>query len=165
MKANYGLTYHAALALAILCTGLLVCNMVAMPIYKEQVFLERHTITTGGEMVILIGFALVPIFNIVSLLWVSSRMRLVQAIRKRDMAVVALGVLCLILLAGDKVMVDEIGREYMLGWEVVGEWIILYVFLAIQLLYNVIILRRVHRAYLTGRSEAGSRSRRRHTKI
>jgi hypothetical protein len=48
-------------------------------------------------------------------------------------------------------MVDEIGREYLLGWEVVGEWIILYVFLAIQLLYNIVILRRVHRARISRR--------------
>jgi hypothetical protein len=154
MKATYGLVYHAAFALAILCAGLLVYNMVAMPIYKEQVFLERGTITAGGEMVILIGFVLVPIFDIVSLLWVLSRIRQAQAVRKRDMGVLALGTLCLILLAGEKVMVDEIGREYLLGWEVVGEWIILYVFLVIQLLYNVVILRRVYRTYLAQRSEA-----------
>jgi hypothetical protein len=154
MKATYGLVYHAAFALAILCAGLLVYNMVAMPIYKEQVFLERGTITAGGEMVILIGFVLVPIFDIVSLLWVLSRIRQAQAVRKRDMGVLALGTLCLILLAGEKVMVDEIGREYLLGWEVVGEWIILYAFLVIQLLYNVVILRRVYRTYLAQRSEA-----------
>jgi hypothetical protein len=58
------------------------------------------------------------------------------------------------LLVGEKAMVDEIGREYLLGWEVVGEWIILYVFLAIQLLYNIFILRRVYRACVAGRSGA-----------
>jgi hypothetical protein len=83
MKATYGLVYHAAFALAILCAGLLVYNMVAMPIYKEQVFLERGTITAGGEMVILIGFVLVPIFDIVSLLWVLSRIRQAQAVRQK----------------------------------------------------------------------------------
>jgi len=154
MKATDGLMCRAIFALAILCTGLLVYNMVAMPIYKEQVFLERRTITIGGEMVILIGFILVPIFNIVSLLWVSSRIRRAQVVRKGDMGVLALGALCLILLMGEKVMVDEIGREYLLGWEVVGEWIILYVFLATQSLYNVVILRRVYRSCGAQRNEA-----------
>jgi len=50
-------------------------------------------------------------------------------------------------------MVDEIGHEYLLGWEVVGEWIILYVFLATQLLYNFAILWRLFRAYEARRSE------------
>ena len=154
MKPTHGLMYRAALALVILCTGSLVYNMVAITIYKEQVFLERGTISTGGEMVILIGFVLVLIFNIVSLLWVLSRIRHAQAVRKGDRGVLALGALCLILMLGEKAMVDEIGREYLLGWEVVGEWIILYVFLTIQLLYNVVILRRVYRAYVARRSEA-----------
>jgi hypothetical protein len=146
MKASYGLVCRTAFALAILCTGLLVYNMVAMPIFKDQVFLERGKISTGGEMVILLGFILVPIFNILSVLWVSLRMRKAQTDRKGDYRVLALGVLCLFLLVGEKVMVDEIGREYLLGWEVVGEWIILYIFLAIQLLYNTVILRRLYRA-------------------
>jgi hypothetical protein len=145
MTVNYGFTCRAALALAIACTVLLVYNMVAMPIYKQQVFLERGTITTGAEMVILIGFVLVIMFNFVSLLWMSSRIRKAEAVRMGDIAVLALGALCLVLPVGEKVMVDEIGHEYLLGWEVVGEWIILYLFLTIQLLYNIIILRRVYR--------------------
>jgi len=154
MKATYGLVNRAAFVLAILCTGLLVFNMVAIPIYKEQVFRYRGTITIGGEMVILIGFVFVLIFNFVSLLWVSSRIRKTQTVRKGDRGALALGVLCLILLVGEKAMVDEIGRECLLGWEVIGEWIILYVFLAIQLLYNVVILRRVYRTFVAQRSEA-----------
>jgi hypothetical protein len=153
MKAAVRLVDRAAFALAVLCTGLLVYNMAAMPIFKEQVFLERGTISTVGEMFILIGFILVVIFNIVSLFWVSLRILQAQVVRKGDWGVLALAVLCLILLMGEKVMVDEIGREYILGWEVVGEWIILYVFLAIQLFYNLVILRRVHRACVGPRSE------------
>jgi hypothetical protein len=145
MKVNYGFTCRAAFALAILCTILLVYSMVAMPIYKQQVFLERGTISTGAEMVILIGFVLLLVFNVLSFLWTSSRIRKSEAVRRGDISVLTLGALCLILLAGEKVMADEIGREYLLGWEVTGEWIILYVFLTIQLLYNVIILRRVYR--------------------
>jgi hypothetical protein len=155
MKAAIQLLYRAAFALAILCTGLLVYNMAAMPIFKEQVFLERGTIGTVWEMLILIGFILVVIFNIVSLFWVSLHILRTQAVRKEDWGVLALAILCLILLMGEKVMVDEIGREYILGWEVVGEWIILYVFLAVQLLYNAVILRRLYRACAVQRREAG----------
>jgi len=146
MKEPNGFVYRAAFALAILCTVLLVYNMAAMPIYKGQVFFERGTISTGGEVVILIGFILMPIFDIISLLWVSSCMRQAHTVRRADRGILALGALCLILLVGEKAMVDEIGREYLQGWEVTGEWIILYVFLAIQLFYNIVILRRLYRA-------------------
>lgn len=145
MKRTYGFMCCAAFALAIVCTALLVYSMAAIPIYKQQVFLERGRITSGAEMVILIGFVLVLVFNVVSILWVSSCIRKAEAVRRGDIAVLTLGALCLILLVGEKVMVDEIGREYLLGWEVFGEWAILYVFLTIQLLYNIIILRRVYR--------------------
>ena len=65
-------------------------------------------------------------------------------ISKRDIGVITLGVLGLILLVGDKVMADEISHEYPLGWEVSGEWIILYIILSIQLFYNLIILHRLY---------------------
>ena len=146
MKVYYRLLYYVAFAMAVICTGLLVYNMAALPIYKNHIFIERATITMGGEMVILIGFILVLIFNIASILWVLLHFRQDKEIHKKDIVVLALGVLCLFLLMGDKVMVDEIGRELLLGWEVKGEYIILYVFLVIQLLYNIIILRRVYRS-------------------
>jgi hypothetical protein len=154
MKTTTGSMHRVVFALAVLCTGLLAVNMAAMPIYKEQVFLQRGTIDSAGEFVILIGFLLVPVFNIVSLLWMASRMRRVQAVSNGDKGILALGVLCMILLIGEKVMVDEIGRETLLGWEVTGEWIILYIFLAIQLFYNFVILRRMHRTHTVQRTEA-----------
>ena len=102
--------------------------MVAIPVYKEQVFLNRGTITPGGEMAILMGFLFVLAFNIVSLAWVAYLIRKSHVVRGGDVGVLALGALCVVLMFGEKVMVDEIGHEYLLGWEVVGEWIILYVF-------------------------------------
>lgn len=146
MRATSGLLYRAAFALAILCTGFLIFIMVAIPIYRKLVFQERGIITIGGEMVILFGFVLMLIFNIVFLIWVLLVIRKAQADRTGDMGILAIGGFCLILMAGEKVMADEISREYLLGSEVVGEWIILYVCLAIQLLYNILILRWVHRA-------------------
>ncbi len=154
MQTTDEFVHRAAFALAILCTGWLVFTMVAMPIYKEQVFVDRGTISTGGETAILIGFIVVLIFNIVSLVWVSSRLRKAQAVHMGDLGVLGLGAFCLILLVGEKALVDEIGREYLLGWEVVGEWVILYVSLAIQLLYNVLILLRVYRTRVAQHGEA-----------
>lgn len=151
MKVIHKLFNRVVLTLAILCTVLLAYNILAIQFYKKQVFIERGMITTGGEMGILVGFIVVLIFNIVSLLWVSSRRRQSQTTHKKDWMLLILGALCLILLVGDKVMVDEIGREYLLGWEVIGEWIILYVFLSIQLLYNFVILQRMYRTYVKKR--------------
>ena len=43
-------------------------------------------------------------------------------------------------------MLDEIAREMRLGWETMGEWIILYGFFTTQLLYNIFILIHLTRS-------------------
>ena len=154
MISNHGFASRALFVLAILCTGLLICNLAAMPVHREQVFVQRGRIDSLGETVILIGFLLVPIFNILSLSWIAWRMRSTRKVHERDRGILALGILCLVLMIGEKAMVDEIGREFSLGWEVTGEWIILYGFLAVQLLYNIVIVRRLYRAVRTHRREA-----------
>ena len=54
----------------------------------------------------------------------------------------------MILLFGEKVMVDEIDREMLLGWESVGEWVILYILFFIQLFYSLLIIFKIKRLTL-----------------
>jgi formate hydrogenlyase subunit 3/multisubunit Na+/H+ antiporter MnhD subunit len=150
MRKYSGLAYHALLVLAILSTGFLVFNMVATPTYKQQIFLDQETIS-AVEIVMLVGFGLVLLFDITSLVWAWMRLRQSEGPNVGGMAIVVLGVLCPFLLLGAKVMVDEISREYRLGWEVLGEWIILYVLLTTQLVYNLVILGRLLRRPTRGR--------------
>ena len=56
MRSNHGFVPRALFVLAILCTGLLICNLAAMPIHAQQVFVQRGRIDSLGETVILIGF-------------------------------------------------------------------------------------------------------------
>jgi hypothetical protein len=138
--------YNSTSVLAILSTGFLMFNMLGILIYKQQVFFERETLA-GVEIVMLIGFGLVLLFDIASLLWVLLRLRQSERASIGDKATLILGALCLFLLIGEKAMVDEIGREYLLGWEVLGEWIILYTFLTTQLIYNLVVLLQLFRAH------------------
>ena len=147
MRSINSRLYGFALVLAAICTALQVYNMVAIHIFKEQVFLERGTISSGGEVTILIAFIFVLIFTIVSLLWMFLRIRQPQVATKGEMDIFALGVLCLILFVGEKVIVDEISHEYPLGLEALGEWIVLYVCLVIQLCYCIVIVRTLRLAY------------------
>ena len=82
-----------------------------------------------------------------SFLWVLTRLRRTGQADAGDIATLVLGAACLVLMFGEKVMADEIGREYLLGWEVLGEWIILYIFLVVQLIYNSVVLVKLFRAY------------------
>jgi hypothetical protein len=128
-----------------LSLGFLVFNMLAIQGFKQEVFFDREKLA-GVELVMLIGFGLVVLFVIVSLAWIWSRLRQAQTATIGDGATLVLGILCLFLLIGEKVMIDEIGREYRLGWEVMGEWIILYALLGTQLLYNLAIVVQLYRA-------------------
>ena len=146
MEKQSGLLTNSTAVLAILSIGFLAFNMLGIPIYKEQVFFERQTLASV-EIVMGIGFGLVLLFDVASLLWVLLRLRQSESGSIGDKATLMLGVLCLFLFIGEKAMVDEIGREYLLGWEVLGEWIILYIFLTIQLIYNLVILVQLFRGY------------------
>lgn len=151
MEKYNRLLYNSTSLLAVLSIGFLMFNMLGILIFKQQVFFERGTLASV-EIVILIGFGLVLLFNIASLLWVLSRLRHSEKASTADKATLILGALCLFLLIGEKTMVDEIGREYLLGWEVLGEWIILYTFLTAQLTYNLVILLQLFRAFRNRRS-------------
>jgi hypothetical protein len=144
MAKQSGTFYLTTLLTAILSTGFLLFNMVAIVRYRQQVFFERGTLS-AIELLMMFGFGLVLLFNLISILWLLSRLRPPGHPNRRDIAIITLGVVCLFLLAGQKVMVDEIGRELLLGWEIRGEWIILYAMLITQLIYNLIVLLRLVR--------------------
>lgn len=139
MKRSGSLLYNSTGVLAILSTGFLLYSMLAMLIFKKQIFFEREVLSTA-EMFILVGFVLIVLFDLVSLLWVLLRIPRFPHALIGDKLTLLFGGLCLILLLGEKTMIDEIGREYLMGWEVLGEWIILYLFLTTQLAYNLVIL-------------------------
>ena len=129
-----------------LSIGFLAFNMLGIQGFKQEVFVDREKLA-GVEIVILIGFGLVALFVVVSLVWIWSRLSQAEKATMGQKATLVLGVLCLFLLIGEKTMVDEIGREYRLGWEVLGEWIILYTFLVTQLLYSLVIYVQLYRAH------------------
>jgi len=147
MKSQSRLLYNSTLVLAVLSTGLLLFNMVAMVIYKQPIFFEDQGMLSSMKILILIGFILIPFFDIVSIGWLISRLRRGENAIRSTVLTLSLGDLCLVLLIGDKVMIDEIGREYLLHWEVAGEWSILYGLLTIQLVYNIVIFMQLFRVY------------------
>lgn len=140
----------ATFILGILTTGGLIYNMLAIWIYREEVFIISGTLEPP-EYLILAGFLLIPVFNILSLIWVSLHERQKKWYTTFDTVLLIMGAVCIVLLFGEKVMVDEIAREYRLGWETLGEWLGLYFFLSIQLAYNALVFRHLSSAYRTFR--------------
>ena len=134
------------LSLGTLAAGLLAFNMAVIPLSQEQVFVQQDTLSPV-EGIILAGFLLVILFDIVSLLWVSLRLLRSKTSIPRDTIALVWGLVCLALLVGVKAMLDEIARESRLGWETTGEWIVMYVGLTVQLSYLLFMLLHVSRSY------------------
>jgi hypothetical protein len=117
----------------------LLFNLVALPLAWGGVSASGGTLG-AIQLLILLGFLLVLVFDLVSLAWVSLRGK-AQMGGETAGGLVVLGVLALIAMMGAKVMVDEIARETPLGGAG-GEWGVLYACLILQLSYILGVLFR-----------------------
>lgn len=133
--------YNPILILSIITTVFLLYIIPGLIIFKEQAFIKRESISFP-EIFFGLGFILILVFNIVSIIWLFQNPDTSNRSSTGKIFIIAFGILYLLLLIGEKSMADEIGREYLIGWEITGELIILYVFLFIQLIYNCLIINR-----------------------
>jgi len=117
----------------------LLYTMSAIYFFQPEIFFDQSAMSFQVKLIIL-AILLILVFNILSLSWL-----IIQVNRRKSEKLVMtilliMGSICMFLLIGEKVMIDEIGREMRLGWETRGEWIILYSFFLFQLFYIVIFL-------------------------
>jgi hypothetical protein len=94
------------------------------------------------EVILLISFLLIFIFNVFCFMWGCR-----QSKSKRDSIfatyVLLASVLCIVMLFGQKTIIDEIAHQYRLKWESNNEWLIVYLFFILQLIFNLLILVKV----------------------
>ncbi|MFC1554554.1 hypothetical protein ACFL7D_07970 [candidate division KSB1 bacterium] len=133
-------------ALAFLSSGFLIYIMISIPLFKEDIFINRDTVALS-ELFIIAGFLIMLLFILSSVLWLSGIFRRSKESGYSTIGLMILGGLCFFLFFGEKVMFDEIGNEYILGWETSGEWIILYGFLFTQLVYHSVFIYQILRRY------------------
>ena len=112
--------------------------MLLIPLFRKQVFIDRETFS-GIEISILFGLLIIALFHIFSLILLYTEIRESNSTVFRKWTLFLFGIFSLFLFIGEKVMVDEIAHEYVAGWPVIGEWIILYLFFSIQLIYHLLV--------------------------
>jgi len=120
----------------------LIFIMLSIPLQKEQIFIHRDTFS-NIEIAILFGFLFIFLFHIFSLVWIFSETRKLKPFNVGKWLLFVFGSFSLFLFLGEKIMLDEIGHEYLSDWSITGEWVILYLLFIIQLIYNSIILFRL----------------------
>lgn len=136
----------ATFVLAILSTVLLIFNLPALALFRREIFLARESLS-GVGIVIGAGFLCVALFNFVSVVWRFTGLSDYEDKKTGRIVMAMLGILCIVLLFGEKTMIDEIGKQYLMNWNSQGEWAILYIFLSIQLTYNLLTLFKLIKSY------------------
>jgi len=109
-------------------------------IFKKDVFLYRGSIS-AGEVPIGLGFIIILLFNCISAIWIIITRKLLFNNSSIMGILLTFCALCIILLPVDKVLIDEIAKQYAENFSVTGEFIMLYSSLLIQLIYTSLILR------------------------
>lgn len=124
--------------LSLAATIALLFNMISIPLFKHDVF-DKSVSFAVIEYILFVCFLIIFMFNAFCFIWGCR-----QSKSKTDSIfstfVLLASVLCIIMMFGEKTMIDEIAREYQLNWETDGEWIILYLFFLIQLIFNSVVI-------------------------
>jgi hypothetical protein len=132
-------------AFGVIATAGLLFSMVAIPAFHEILFTGEPS-PEPVSWVILAALSLVTLFTITALGWLLFSARGRTRFTGREVTGIIWGAFCLLFLIGAKVMIDEIAREWRMGWETAGEWTILYFFFTVQLGFNLYMLWLLKRA-------------------
>ena len=111
--------------------------MVGIALFRHDIFVDRNTITVPVA-IILLGLAVILVFNLYSMVRLLFKPAKNTEVTVNRRLLVFLAVTSLVLLAVDKVMIDEIGGQYAAGMGSTGEWVMLYFSLSVQLTYVIL---------------------------
>lgn len=127
-------------SLGLLAVISLVYIMAAITFWWDDVFVDMEHISIP-EYGILFGFVIVGFFLVLSFVQHMFSM-ITSEFNRVDAWDLCFTILCLLALMVEKVMVDEIAREYNAGLPIAGEWVILYGMLLFQLMYSLSYVAR-----------------------
>ena len=112
----------------------------AVNFFRYDIFIDRSTLSSI-DYLLFIGFVVIILFLIISEVWMINHSIVQNDFSWNQTIMILFGVACFIMLFAQKVMADEIGRELLLGWETLGESILLNLLIIIQLIYAYLFLK------------------------
>jgi hypothetical protein len=130
------------LSLDVLATLMLLFILVGFWIYRTELFVIGNPINRVG-LIMMGGFVAILVFNLSSILWLGRSLFWGGERKALNAGLLVFGILCLVLLGAAKVMTDEVAHETVGGWTIQGEYIMLYGMLVIQLVFNVLMAKRL----------------------
>jgi hypothetical protein len=105
--------------LDVLATPLLLFILVGLWLYRQQIFVIGSPVA-GAGLIMLIGFGSILLFNMVSLFWLGRSRSGTREGKEVGQGLFWLGLLCLLLMAVEKVMADEVAHETEGAWSLQG---------------------------------------------
>lgn len=129
---------------ACLCVVVLITLAVTFKFFHEQLF-SAPTASSAIQYTVLAGFLCILLFNATSFAWVLHCIRLQGRLGTYNLVALLYSALCIILLLGEKTMIDEIVRESRMGSAPPGGQTVLFAFLAVQSIYVLLILGHLYR--------------------
>ena len=108
-------------------------------IFKKDIFYYRGSVS-ASEVPTGLGFIMILVFNCASVVWIIINRQLKSYSPLLKGFLLAFCGICFILLGIDKVLIDDIGRQYKENVDFTGEFVMLYASLTIQLIYTSVIL-------------------------
>jgi hypothetical protein len=130
------------LILAWISLCFLIFNVIMSYLFQEDIFLKQDSSNPIGYFM-LVGFLVILVFFVLSFIWLLNQ---TSKGKHRPFTSFALLLcsLCIIFMMGQKVMYDEIAREFPLG-VAGGEAMILLMLYCIQLAFNVMMIFHLRR--------------------
>ncbi len=99
------------------------------------------------DFITIIGYAFIIVFHLYAIIFIFSQFRYPDEFRRLKVLLLILGVGSLLAIGVEKVMVDEIAREYRAGFTDQGEIFILNGSLVINILFNISMFYFFLRSY------------------
>lgn len=129
---------------ACLCVVVLITLAVAFKFFHEQLFSSQMA-SSAIRYTVVAGFLCILLFNAASFAWVLHCIRLQGRLGTYNLVALLYSALCILLLLGEKTMINEMARETRMGWTPAGEQTVLFAFLAVQFIYVLLILGHLYR--------------------
>lgn len=139
---------YRVIALATLILSIISLVWEAYDIYNIHFHLTQVLQFKYPGAIMAIGYIFILLFHISAFLFIFMRIRRTGKAGKLPILIIMTGIASLFSIAIEKVMFDEIGREFYIEFPISGEILFLYVCLGINALFSALIIFCLYREYM-----------------
>ncbi len=123
----------------LLLLGFIAFNSSIYIIFKLNFDFMDITDKSNPDFLAWAGYLFILLFHILAIFYIIDHFRREKKFHLLRNLTLIIGIISLFATGGEKVLFDEVAREYALGWEIRGEIIILHVLLITNILFYIMM--------------------------